>query len=95
MKHTILVKVSVTLTILIVTSWIPGVQELSPAEASQSTASSPERLCQGHNVPKNLCFFCDPSLREPGRLWCNEHERYEDRCFICHTELKEENRLWC
>jgi cobalt-zinc-cadmium efflux system membrane fusion protein len=71
------------------------VQELSPAEASQSTASSPERLCQGHNVPKNLCFFCDPSLREPGRLWYNEHERYEDRCFICHPELKEENRLWC
>jgi cobalt-zinc-cadmium efflux system membrane fusion protein len=74
---------------------LPGIQELSSAEAIQSGASLQDTLCKRHGIPETLCFFCDPSLREPGRLWCNEHERYEDRCFICRPEFKEENRLWC
>lgn len=52
-------------------------------------------LCTTHQLSVGECFMCDPALRDPGRLWCNEHNRYEDRCFICHPELKDENRLWC
>ena len=51
--------------------------------------------CAAHGAPKELCFICDPSLREKGRLWCEEHKRYEDRCFECHPELRDKNRLWC
>jgi cobalt-zinc-cadmium efflux system membrane fusion protein len=51
--------------------------------------------CAAHNAPKELCFICDASLREKGRLWCEEHKRYEDRCFECHPELQDKNRLWC
>ena len=52
-------------------------------------------LCARHQLPVTDCFMCDPALRDPGRLWCQEHDRYEDRCFICHPELKDANRLWC
>jgi cobalt-zinc-cadmium efflux system membrane fusion protein len=52
-------------------------------------------LCSRHQLPVADCFMCDPALRDPGRLWCQEHDRYEDRCFICHPEIKEANRLWC
>ena len=48
-----------------------------------------------HDAPKELCFICDPALREKGRLWCKEHDRYEDRCWICHPEAQDKNRLWC
>lgn len=51
--------------------------------------------CAAHNAPKELCFICDASLREKGRLWCKEHSRYEDRCWECHPELQEKNRPWC
>lgn len=51
--------------------------------------------CAKHGDPEELCFVCDASLREKGRLWCTEHDRYEDRCFICHPELKDDKRLWC
>ena len=96
MKHNkLLVHVSAMLTVLIVMICLPGIQELSSAEAIQSGASLQDTLCKRHGIPETLCFFCDPSLREPGRLWCNEHERYEDRCFICRPELKENDRLWC
>ena len=95
MKNTIFVVVSSTLAILIATFWLPGTRELPSAQVIQSTGSLQETLCKRHQIPQSLCFFCDPSLREPGRLWCNEHERYEDRCFICRPESKEEDRLWC
>jgi cobalt-zinc-cadmium efflux system membrane fusion protein len=49
----------------------------------------------GHGAPKSLCFICDASLRDKGRLWCKEHGRYEDRCFLCHPEIKEEGRAYC
>jgi cobalt-zinc-cadmium efflux system membrane fusion protein len=48
-----------------------------------------------HSAPKELCFYCDASLRQKGRLWCKEHNRYEDRCWICHPEAQDKNRLWC
>lgn len=51
--------------------------------------------CARHQAPKELCFICDASLREQGRLWCQEHKRYEDRCWECHPDLQDKNRLWC
>lgn len=51
--------------------------------------------CAAHNAPKELCFYCNPALREKGRLWCKEHNRYEDRCWECHPEMQDKSRLWC
>jgi cobalt-zinc-cadmium efflux system membrane fusion protein len=62
----------------------------SHAATDNSTAK-----CAAHGASKELCFICDASLREPGRLWCAEHGRYEDRCWECHPELQDKNRLWC
>ena len=95
MKNRIRIIVSGTVAILTATFWLPGTTALPSAQVIQSTGSLQETLCTRHQIPQNLCFFCDPSLREPGRLWCNEHERYEDRCFICRPDFKEEDRLWC
>ena len=57
--------------------------------------SGNKNFCVEHQIQEDECFFCNPALREHGRLWCSEHDRYEDRCFICHPELKESGRLWC
>ncbi|WCJ60330.1 hypothetical protein NXS98_04145 [Fontisphaera persica] len=65
-----------------------------PAAAIAQTPLSGAK-CAKHNAPKELCFMCDASLREKGRLWCKEHDRYEDRCWICHPEAQDKNRLWC
>lgn len=54
-----------------------------------------DATCAVHGAPKELCFICDASLRDEGRLWCREHGRYEDRCWLCHPELEEKDRLWC
>jgi len=66
---------------------------------ANSSAGRQEELsgvkCAAHDAPKELCFICDASLRDKGRLWCEEHNRYEDRCFECHPELQDTNRLWC
>ena len=51
--------------------------------------------CVAHGAPTELCFICDASLRDSGRLWCREHDRYEDRCWLCHPELEDKDRLWC
>jgi cobalt-zinc-cadmium efflux system membrane fusion protein len=53
------------------------------------------RLCDVHAAPASACFLCDPSLRDPGRLWCRGHNRYEDRCWSCHPELQDPDRLYC
>lgn len=63
--------------------------------AAVAAAADSVALCAAHQAPVNLCFICDASLREPGRLWCNEHGRYEDRCFICHPDLRDASRLYC
>jgi cobalt-zinc-cadmium efflux system membrane fusion protein len=60
---------------------------------NKAVAAAPK--CEAHGVPKTLCFICDASLRDKGRLWCNEHSRYEDRCWECHPEAQDKNRLWC
>ena len=52
-------------------------------------------LCEAHGVSVDLCYICDPSKREAGRLWCNGHDRYEDRCWICQPQLEDKDRLWC
>jgi cobalt-zinc-cadmium efflux system membrane fusion protein len=64
-------------------------------EEKMSEVAVQAELCARHQLPVTDCFMCDPALRDPGRLWCQEHDRYEDRCFICHPDLKEANRLWC
>jgi membrane fusion protein, heavy metal efflux system len=48
-----------------------------------------------HDAPKELCFICDPALREPGRLWCQEHNRYEDRDWECHADQRDAKRAFC
>lgn len=59
-------------------------------EATKSGA-----VCAAHGAFEELCFICDPSLRDEGRLWCQEHNRYEDRCWECHPEMQDTSRLWC
>jgi cobalt-zinc-cadmium efflux system membrane fusion protein len=68
--------------------------DLKPA-ASVAQAEADGATCAAHGAPGELCFICDASLREEGRLWCREHGRYEDRCWICHPELQDRDRLWC
>ena len=63
----------------------------APSGTEQATAEK----CAAHGAPKDLCFICDASLREKGRLWCQEHSRYEDRCWECHPELEDKARLYC
>ncbi|MBE0543437.1 MAG: efflux RND transporter periplasmic adaptor subunit [Verrucomicrobia bacterium] len=62
-----------------------------------STQADPGTVarCAKHQAPKELCFICDPGLRDKGRLWCKEHDRYEDRCWLCHPELEDKQRKWC
>ena len=48
-----------------------------------------------HDKPGEVCYICDSSLRDSGRLWCKAHGRYEDRCWLCHSELHDKNRLYC
>jgi membrane fusion protein, heavy metal efflux system len=69
----------------------------APQGATAGTAQTPlsGAQCTVHQAPKELCFICDASLREKGRLWCEEHKCYEDRCWKCHPELQDKNRLWC
>ena len=57
-----------------------------PPADDQASRSGPK--CAAHDAPKELCFICDASLRDKGRLWCDEHSRYEDRCWECHPELR-------
>lgn len=63
------------------------------AEAKPETTAAAK--CAAHNAPKELCFICDPNLRDKGRLWCKEHNRYEDRCWECHPDLQDKKRLFC
>ncbi len=66
-------------------------REQAPPEVTSASGAT----CSAHGAPKGLCFICDASLRDKGRLWCEEHDRYEDRCWECHPELQDKNRLWC
>lgn len=75
--------------------WMSREEELPTTGEVPITASAQDELCAKHGLLVEECFFCDATLREPGRLWCDGHERYEDRCFICHPEIREADRLWC
>jgi len=70
-------------------------EKTTNTEGADEGAVAQAELCTRHQLPVADCFMCDPALRDPNRLWCQEHDRYEDRCFICHPELKDESRLWC
>ena len=63
-------------------------------EKAETAITAKAGMCK-HDAPKELCFICDPKLREKGRLWCKEHARYEDRCWLCHAELQDKSRLYC
>lgn len=64
--------------------------------ASPAPDPDPERaMCVEHGCYEDVCFICNPALREPGRLWCQEHGSYEDRCWECHPELQDPDRLFC
>ena len=74
-------------------------KQSEPATADKPTTVTRAEIsgvtCAAHGAAKELCFLCDASLRDQGRLWCKEHDRYEDRCWECHPELQDKNRLWC
>ena len=72
-----------------------GADRTSVKSTSQEKAGVAGAKCAAHSAPKELCFICDASLRDKGRLWCDEHNRYEDRCWICHPELQDKTRLFC
>ena len=93
---------STTIALAILLLAATGCGRGSAREVAHETTSMSDRdadaqaeRCARHDFPLTECFICDPSLREPGRLWCTEHDRYEDRCFHCHPELEEPERLWC
>jgi len=67
----------------------------TPPAAKAEAATPTAATCAAHGAPKELCFICDASLREKGRLWCAEHARYEDRCWLCHPELRDASRAYC
>ena len=76
---------------------IPAATEKAEDCSSCETDVAPKStaLCEAHGVSVDLCYICDPSKREAGRLWCNGHDRYEDRCWICQPQLEDKDRLWC
>jgi len=72
----------------------PSAVKADKTETSTKSIQNSEP-CTLHNVAKNKCFICNPSLREKGRLWCKEHDRYEDRCWLCHPDLEDKKRAFC
>lgn len=72
-----------------------GAKAAAPGESASGQSALSGAKCAAHAAPKELCFICDASLREKGRLWCKEHNRYEDRCWECHPDQQDKNRLWC
>jgi cobalt-zinc-cadmium efflux system membrane fusion protein len=83
---------------LLLSACSPGNERAAPAgepESPGTRTTSDGATCAAHGAPEELCFICDASLRDEGRLWCREHARYEDRCWECHPELEDDTRLWC
>ncbi|MBD3222340.1 efflux RND transporter periplasmic adaptor subunit [bacterium] len=65
------------------------------AHAQPRTAAADVERCAAHGATADLCFLCDPELREEGRLWCAGHDRYEDRCWDCQPQLRDPDRAYC
>jgi cobalt-zinc-cadmium efflux system membrane fusion protein len=83
---------------LLLAACSPAKEPTAPDPEPAAPTVQPEAdgaTCAAHGAPEQLCFICDDSLREKGRLWCREHDRYEDRCWLCHPELEDKDRLWC
>ncbi|MCK5512891.1 MAG: efflux RND transporter periplasmic adaptor subunit [Deltaproteobacteria bacterium] len=97
MKNKKIIIILFVVTIIVIFSMVLmfNRKDLPSAVEIQAVAELRDEICIKHQIPIKECFFCDPALREPERLWCKEHERYEDRCFICRPESKEADRLWC
>lgn len=64
-------------------------------QSSNARSTSQIETCTDHGVDKDICFICDPALREERRLWCEEHGRYEDRCWLCQPALEDKGRPFC
>jgi cobalt-zinc-cadmium efflux system membrane fusion protein len=89
---------SIVATVLLICGCSPADERAasgSEPSAAAAMAEADGETCAAHGAPIELCFICDASLREEGRLWCREHGRYENRCWECHPELEDEDRLWC
>jgi cobalt-zinc-cadmium efflux system membrane fusion protein len=95
MKNIKLIIVAIIIATAILVILMFQGRKLPSATEVPLTMALQDALCTTHQLPVGQCFFCNPALREPGRLWCEEHKRYEDRCFICHPELEDADRLWC
>lgn len=87
---------------IVVATLLAGCSKDTDAPGPQTGSEKPAvkvasggAVCAAHGAPKELCFICDASLREKGRLWCEEHGHYEDRCWECHPEARDKNRLYC
>ena len=65
------------------------------ADAQPRAAAADVERCTAHGAAVDLCFLCDPELREEGRLWCTGHDRYEDRCWDCQPQLRDADRAYC
>ena len=88
----------VVVTLLLLSACSPAGEQAARSSDPAEPAGQVEvngATCAAHGAPTELCFICDASLRDEGRLWCREHSRYEDRCWECHPELQDEDRLWC
>jgi cobalt-zinc-cadmium efflux system membrane fusion protein len=72
-----------------------GKSAIPDTQPSVSKPAATGAKCAAHQAAKELCFICDPALRDKSRLWCREHARYEDRCWECHPEARDANRLYC
>lgn len=72
-----------------------GQSEKAKSKPAGTHTAGAVELCDAHSVSKDVCYICDPSKREKGRLWCREHNRYEDRCWLCQPQLEEKDRLYC
>lgn len=74
----------------------PGPDAAAPgSQGSRNPTTAATATCALHQAPRELCFICDPALRDKDRLWCREHDRYEDRCWECHPEARDQNRPYC
>lgn len=74
----------------------PGPDAAAPgSQGSRKPTTAAAATCAPHQAPRELCFICDPALRDKNRLWCREHDRYEDRCWECHPEARDQNRPYC
>jgi hypothetical protein len=79
---------------LIVTGAMATACNEKPVERNTQTSKATP-TAHTHSTAGETCFICDPSKRDPGRLWCKEHGRYEDRCWDCQPQLRDSKRVYC